>query len=324
MTFITKKPHHLLLFIGLFLISLNSSATSCTISGAVNSSTSPCNSTVDTIYLTGTLTMNTNLNYAFDVVFVINGGTLYWTNNVDLILTTNSQLLVINGGTLTGFPCNSQKNVTFGTVDVISCNGGGQGTTHSFASINSAGGFNIAVLPVALIEFTGVALPSNKIKLSWTTVQEINNKHFEIECLMGNDTFEKIGELKGNINSTSTINYQFTHNTNLSSSPMYRLKQVDFDGNIQYSKVITVLVINDLKKATLSPNPIQQGPNIKINIGNKDFLKFRLIAINGTILMEGPIDKGIINLEHLVKGVVYVELTDKSKIKTFRKLIITE
>ena len=79
-------------------------ASSCTISGTVNSSTNPLGSGacagVDTVYLTGTLNINTNYNSFFGGVLIVNGGIINWVANFDFVLENTAKLILINGGNL--------------------------------------------------------------------------------------------------------------------------------------------------------------------------------------------------------------------------------
>lgn len=124
---------YFLLFLPIWVVSFfptKIEASSCLISESVNASSSPCSTPVDTILVTGTLTMDANLTYGYDVTLIIDGGNINWTSNVDLTLTSNSILLIINGGIIgptSGGGCNARKTVTFGSTVIASCNGGGNG-----------------------------------------------------------------------------------------------------------------------------------------------------------------------------------------------------
>ena len=58
-----------------------------------------------------------------------------------------------------------------------------------------------------------------------------------------NDTvqgWEKLGFVEGNGNSNSPKDYSFTDNNAQYGSYSYRLKQIDTDGQFEYSKIIEV------------------------------------------------------------------------------------
>ncbi|MFN3694935.1 MAG: WD40/YVTN/BNR-like repeat-containing protein, partial [Ignavibacterium sp.] len=97
-------------------------------------------------------------------------------------------------------------------------------------------------IPVELTSFQAVA--ENKvINLSWSTATETNNSHFEVERKFKNQEWEKIGEVGGAGTTTVPQTYLFKDDFSFKSYEgkiLYRLKQVDFDGSYEYSKIVTV------------------------------------------------------------------------------------
>ena len=322
----------LLLFLG--TLSFQGFSTSCTVSTAVSASTFPCTSSaVDTIFVTGSITMDVNLSYGFDVVMVLDGGTLNWTQNVSLSFTTNSKLTLVNGGSLittgTGSAsCNSLKDIFFGTVSLISCNGGGT-SLYSFADVNNAGGADVVgPLPVTLIDFTGKRLEGNDVKLQWKTAQEINNSHFELESY-SNGSFEKIatipGNGNGNGNSNMLLSYSFTHLNPKEELLLYRLKQVDFDGKFEYFKIITISGIAKLKQTVvISPNPVLAGNRIELKVTKESSYKYRVITYTGKEVLTGNNigEKSIIETQSIPTGIYLIEVTFINCIRAYEKVII--
>ena len=98
-------------------------------------------------------------------------------------------------------------------------------------------------LPVELSTFTAVQIGS-EVLLKWTTETEINNFGFDVERtvkLNGSANYwNKIGFVEGNGNSNSPTVYSFTDNPAIGSKYYYRLKQIDSDGQTEYSDVISI------------------------------------------------------------------------------------
>jgi subtilisin family serine protease len=99
-------------------------------------------------------------------------------------------------------------------------------------------------LPVELTSFSAKTIGS-LIKLSWSTSTEINNYGFEIERKLNvkghtPDEWTKIGFVEGNGNSNSTKNYSFEDRNLSADKYLYRLKQIDNDGQFEYSEIIEV------------------------------------------------------------------------------------
>ncbi len=145
----------------------------------------------------------------------------------------------------------------------------GGGTNDAFiASFTSGGG-----LPVKLISFDAKLLSNKEVLLSWQTASEMNNDFFEVERMVDGswltvdssrltvDGWEKIGKVKGNGNTNSVHNYQFTDNglstvNRKPSTVFYRLKQVDYDGSFSYSNIVAVKLYETMQdEPIIFPNP---------------------------------------------------------------------
>lgn len=107
------------------------------------------------------------------------------------------------------------------------------------------------VLPVTFV-FVQARKVAEGNKLSWQTASEINNKGFEIERSTDGRLFTSIGYMAGNGDTQHLKNYSFT-DTQPMPDCYYRLKQWDWDGSFQYSKIVAVIA--DHAMAVAYPNP---------------------------------------------------------------------
>lgn len=94
-------------------------------------------------------------------------------------------------------------------------------------------------LPVTLSGFEA-DMKNASVKLTWQTASELNNEKFLIETSNEGEIFASIGEIQGAGTTTEAKTYQFTHRTPSEGINYYRLKQVDFDGTFEYSKVVAI------------------------------------------------------------------------------------
>jgi len=121
-------------------------------------------------------------------------------------------------------------------------------------------------IPVELTSFSASVI-DDKVHLNWQTATETNNYGFEIErapLQSNNSTWSKIGFVAGFGTIAESRNYGFTDNNVQSGKYSYRLKQIDFDGKVNYSDEINIeirLLTYSLKQNY--PNPF--NPNTKIN-----------------------------------------------------------
>ncbi len=88
-------------------------------------------------------------------------------------------------------------------------------------------------LPVNLTEFS-VRKQGTSVVLDWSTASESNNRGFSIEHSADGSTWKAIAfqpsKAEGG-NSSGTIAYNFKHISPVNGTNLYRLKQVDLDGN---------------------------------------------------------------------------------------------
>ena len=126
------------------------------------------------------------------------------------------------------------------------------------------------LLPVELTSFSGV-VDGSEVVLNWTTASELNNAGFDVEFSdTENGSFEKIGFVAGNGVSNEPIDYRFSHQISglEGQTVYYRLKQLDFDGQFEYSDVVAI----DLPTATVAtlypayPNPFNPSTTISFTL----------------------------------------------------------
>lgn len=112
-------------------------------------------------------------------------------------------------------------------------------------------------LPVQLREFTAVAQGSNGV-LSWSTVQELNNKGFEVEVSLDGKQFQRLGFVAGHGTSNTSHQYRYLDAgaARRGHRQYYRLRQLDQNGAADYSPVKPI-TFEGISGATLAawPNP---------------------------------------------------------------------
>jgi Concanavalin A-like lectin/glucanases superfamily/Secretion system C-terminal sorting domain len=114
------------------------------------------------------------------------------------------------------------------------------------------------VLPIELLNFTGKNTEGGNL-LTWTTANEKNNKGFDIERSSDSKTFEKIGFQAGHGTTNAANTYSFSDTYPVSFLNYYRLKQIDFDGKVEYSKVISIENKGKQTHLKVYPNPTAEG-----------------------------------------------------------------
>ncbi|MBO2007959.1 GEVED domain-containing protein [Hymenobacter negativus] len=123
--------------------------------------------------------------------------------------------------------------------------------------------FNVvAPLPVKLISFTAAA-QDKAVHLDWVTASELHSERFEVERSTDGKTFELIGTVAAQGNSTHRTDYEFLDSKALAKATTryYRLRQVDTDGAAEYSPVRSVQ-LGSFTHLELYPNPAHRDLSV--------------------------------------------------------------
>ena len=177
----------------------------------------------------------------------------------------------------------------------------------------------VSGMPVEFASFNATLAGGNKVNLNWKTATETNSNHFEIERSLDEITYSSVSKIAAAGGSTGITSYATTDEINISGEVYYRIKEVDNDGSMNFSKVSAVKLnsVTDYVKA-IYPNPaIGSQPihvkylateNAKLNIDlytcfGKKISSLTTNAVNG----ENDI---LFNSSHiLTSGIYYLTVT---------------
>lgn len=105
---------------------------------------------------------------------------------------------------------------------------------------------NITIMPVQILYVESQYLEASRmVNLRWATAKEFGNSHFEIErSYSGTKGFEKIAEIQGMGWKDTITEYEFEDEglPLVGGNILFRLKQIGFGGEVNYSKVVSVRV----------------------------------------------------------------------------------
>jgi hypothetical protein len=246
-----------------------------------------------------------------------------------------------------------KNNVTFATPDNSKCGGNNGYISYCVTSgnmppadawtiffHNNTGSYTCNVvnstptstLPVKLVSFDAT-LVGNAVNCKWTTENEINNNHFELERSFDGNTFTTVAIIFGAENTTNVKNaYAYAdksasiQNRNII---YYRIKQVDNDGKYTYSYITAVKMSSTLTQSIqVSPNPFVESLLIKFEsaeTGN-GIIKIQSItgqsmATKNTMVNKGSNSLQFDNLNGLSKGVYVAQLSVNGKVVSNQKVI---
>ncbi len=100
-------------------------------------------------------------------------------------------------------------------------------------------------------------IKGHKILLNWATASEKDFDFFTIERSSDAENFTAIGKIQGNGNSNNIQKYIFADHSALKGKSYYRLKATDFDGSVEYHKIIMLEYKTVSSSFSIFPNPLE-------------------------------------------------------------------
>jgi hypothetical protein len=163
---------------------------------------------------------------------------------------------------------------------------------------------NQTVLPVEMLYFTGETTEIGHL-LTWATATEENNAGFEVEKSTDGRTFEKIAFVAGYGTTVEEQAYEFLDKNTTNSVAYYRLKQTDFDGNFEYSNIISLITGEAIEKAvSIYPNPVTD----KLHIMVHQPTDIEIINTYGQLIYQQRIENSqIIDMGDLPNGFYFLK-----------------
>ena len=186
-------------------------------------------------------------------------------------------------------------------------------------------------LPVELSSFVAKMYDQDKVKLIWNTKTEVNNFGFNVERRIKDGEWNKIGFVEGNGNSNSPKSYNFTDKDLFAGGSKfeYRLKQIDNDGQFEYSDVVEVEIMpTEYELSQNYPNPFNPSTTIRFSLPTETNLKINIYNMLGEVvetLAEGNYEAGFhkvtFNASNLPSG-AYIYRIESSEFVQVRKMVL--
>ncbi len=228
------------------------------------------------------------INMSFSVTRPGAGTTYVWVNfnyRVNGGATQSSGNLT--GGT--GVTSSWNPTASGNTLELWSCmNATGNDDVYRLVSMNTNLG---APLPVRWMGIFSSLDKERRVHLSWSTASEVNNDFFEVQRSMDENRYEVIGEVKGAGNTTDRSQYTFIDETAIPGNTYYyRVKQVDFDGQTDYSIPLKVVVTSMTIGIRISSNPVEDILRMDIDKLPDFPAEVYIYSMQGQLLLSKVLD----------------------------------
>lgn len=185
-------------------------------------------------------------------------------------------------------------------------------------------------IPVELISFSA-STQENSVLLSWITATETNNYGFEIQRRKGNQDWQTVGLVGGKGTATEINRYSYLDQNLEAGNYFYRLRQIDFSGKFEFSKIINISIglPQSFNLNQNYPNPFNPNTTISFTLPEKTKAELKIYNILGrqvAELINEVIDAGTYSLNFyaadLPSGVYIYQLSTGSGKEMAKKMIV--
>ncbi len=184
---------------------------------------------------------------------------------------------------------------------------------------------NVQPLPLQFISYKTSPQPlSNRegqgVLNSWTTANEVNVSHFNIQRSKDGIAFFTVG--KAFAKNRSMNEYSFTDQYPHAGVNYYRIESVDKDGKTMYTSIEQIKIDGAVKNIRIYPNPakdvvtiIEAGDTRKVIITDIAGRMMMNVKLNGSNIVH-------INITSLNKGIYLVKIIGSDNELKVQKLIV--
>ena len=155
-------------------------------------------------------------------------------------------------------------------------------------------------LPVIFSSFNG-RRSGKEVLLQWTTAQEINCDHYDVQFCTDNSRFLTIASIKA-AGSSLPLEYNYIHINPAGPVNYYRIRLLDHNGKATYSKVVAIK--NDdgqgVLLQTVYPNPFRDKIELAITNNASGKLTINFYDLNGKTMVTRE--------EHCVMGLNLIRI----------------
>lgn len=223
-------------------------------------------------------------------------------------------------------PNDGTENISVPNFDVTTARIKVASVGNIFFDINNKNFTIKGSLPVTWLSFTAEKSSVNTVLLKWSTANELNNNHFEVERSSDATNFAVITNIKAGENPNQVQNYTYTDKAALQGDNYYRVKQVDNDGRFTYSDIRKVTLDGASTFFSIRPNPVVDKATL-VAITRLNNVQISMVSATGKTVYN--ISKTLINagdiisipVNNLARGVYIIKITSDEGNKT-EKLVV--
>ncbi len=168
-------------------------------------------------------------------------------------------------------------------------------------------------LPVKLIRFEAKR-EGNVVQSVWSTSEEANSAHFELERSRDGRVWSKVAEVPAKGESNGLVHYSATDKAPMNGKNLYRLKMVDLDGSSAHSRI---QIVDFENRSAFFPNPASD----ELIINAESWVDVKQVSIRDLkgveVYRSALVPEKRINLRGIRSGAYVVQLLmDNSQVES--------
>lgn len=201
------------------------------------------------------------------------------------------------------------------------------GTTYAMDTVNIILDTTCTLLRSAIRDFRANAA-GRLTQLTWSVSGNSGTAHYEIERSTDALSFGAIGKVWPG----ASLNYNYSDDANSAGADVvyYRVKIVDVNGNVQYSKVIAVQISGLIKAGfKLMPNPVRTEAQLLLTATQSTKAIISIHAVSGATLRTADVylQKGsaLVDLDNFnswQRGVYIIKVAMEDKVFTQKMILV--
>ena len=148
----------------------------------------------------------------------------------------------------------------------------------------------LSLLPIENLQFNARKDQGRNVKVSWVKEKEQSNINYDVQVSTDGKEFQTVKSVPSRVIAGETkTNYEYLYSVpdGVSGNVLFRLKQTQFSGAVDYSDIIAVTInLNDKKNLglTIFPNPARQDINLQFGSVPNGTLVVSLINSVGELI----------------------------------------
>jgi hypothetical protein len=173
-------------------------------------------------------------------------------------------------------------------------------------------------LPVQLLTFTAT-LDNCTTVVNWQSANESNFSLYVVEYSKNGVDFDNISSVSGRGDNAA---YSIRHGADQGKA-YYRLKMIDIDGKMEYSRIIALDIRCGKSVVSVYPNPANDILNVNISGSDEKGATGSLFNMTGQVVLNKKMQNGtnVIDISRLSNGVYLLKLVDNTGTQTFKIVV---